>query len=335
MTQYDDLLKQAQDALSAQTAGINPIAPTYVPANYPGSVVGGSLFGSTPSTTPVCPAGYTYNPTTRMCEPNQVAAATPTDITTTAAPTSEGTQGQSYFDKVSQSNTGTKKPAAWADNVDFTNPESLLTYQESINKSGFTDTLKKGAAVAGALTGSPVLGAATGFFSKGQKISNVAQQRAMINLAEAMGNTTTAKSLQENLDKYIEEHNLGPLTDIGFGSGKQYTNDLLSRYGYDSMDAARKDGFKNILNPTTTPTVTPTVTSSDNRPTTWEGGGVWSSQSDEDRQSVMDKSLSVQRGETQAAGATSPSKQISSEAYSGYGYTGGRATGGLIARRKK
>jgi hypothetical protein len=62
------------------------------------------------------------------------------------------------------------------------------------------------------------------------------------------------------------------------------------------------------------------------RPDTWSGGSTSVSQATKDRSS------DVQSGRSEAAGAKSPSKDISSEKYSGKGYTSGRAKGGFISK---
>lgn len=65
----------------------------------------------------------------------------------------------------------------------------------------------------------------------------------------------------------------------------------------------------------------------DARADNWEGGGKDISQAD------IDASKAVQEGKANAAGASGKSVSISSEAYSGQGYTAGRATGGLVTKR--
>jgi hypothetical protein len=68
------------------------------------------------------------------------------------------------------------------------------------------------------------------------------------------------------------------------------------------------------------------IDDNDDRPNTWSGGSTSVSQADRDR------SADVQSGRSQAAGATSPSTDISSDSYSGKGYTKGRAKGGFISK---
>lgn len=65
----------------------------------------------------------------------------------------------------------------------------------------------------------------------------------------------------------------------------------------------------------------------DARADNWEGGGKDISQADKDA------SKAVQEGKANAAGAAGKSVSISSDAYSGKGYTSGRATGGLVTKR--
>jgi hypothetical protein len=66
--------------------------------------------------------------------------------------------------------------------------------------------------------------------------------------------------------------------------------------------------------------------SGSDRDDTWSGGSTSVSQAN------IEASRDVQSGRTEAKGATSPSKEISSEKYSGRGYTSGRAKGGFISK---
>jgi len=176
--------------------------------------------------------------------------------------------------------------------------------------------------------------------------SNIRDVKNSIASLEAAGNTAAASELQKKLD-----------ADIGAkGPAWGFISDLITGKPFSATTTpttTKTTTTPTIIKTTTTPTTRAGVSSA---PSSVNDSGFLGSSSYAQEQRSGDssggkataaanskesvaqaqaRSGSIASGKSQAAGATSPSRDIQSEAYSGKGYTQGRAKGGLIEKPKK
>jgi len=241
----------------------------------------------------------------------------------------------------SQSQSG---PPSWTKDVDW----AKMSPEEAIKLGGsrMTNSFLEKGLMGVASMANPMLGlGAAGIVNA----SNIKDVKNSIATLTAAGNTAAAEALQKSFDASLADK--GPAWGwlSGVIEGKPFGSTTTTT-APTTVAPTVPGSIPKVTSPVATPTSTTTSNKSSVTPSgsisassyNREGSGSgsdWGStsaakDSKETVSQAQERAGSIARGETQAAGATSPSQRIESEAYSGMGYTGGRAKGGLVQKPK-
>lgn len=205
----------------------------------------------------------------------------------------------------------------------------------------------------GALSGIPAIAALGGMVKSTNKVQNIAEASAASVRAKAQGLDTT------ELDKLID----AAVKNLPGGAKFAVENDLAgtgNNYLKGLEEIAKSRGVTPTVVPTTPslvkkPLTTPTIpnksspssvtpsgllsaSSYSKQESDRDGGYTPPTQAKDSKETIgqiQQRAGAIASGKAQAAGATTQAKDISSSAYSGKGYTQGRAKGGLVEKPKK
>ena len=314
-------------------SGVTGNAPT-IPGTVPTPGTGGNGGGSAAPAPVQCPPGYTLDPATNTCVPE--------------AGRRKDTKPIDH------------DPEEWMKKYDYSDPDTL--FEQSMNTLGMGESDEEKGFMEKAT------GVISGFFDNGifgkifksQKRAEVLANAAVL---ESHGFKDKAAQLREAIGGYTKTNDL----KVGgfFDSSKWATKMAMGKYGQTDMmngrmASASSKSAPDAGRPTTTksggritysgdkyvdkglelarkvknssPVVQEALVSKrskgDARPATWKGGKVAANQSS------PNKSSSSSYGNSDAGGGSKP-KSVKERKGSGPMHSGGRATGGLVARPKK
>lgn len=183
---------------------------------------------------PVCGEGYTYDEEKKMCVP----------VSTAAVKTQQSSSGDSDGGYTPPPTTGDGEGgsmfADWGQDLDFTDPDSVLDWAKDLSEPMKGSKAVKTGAI---LAGGP-LGLAVGAGMTGSSLKDISDLRAAALIAEAKGDTKLAESLNDFADDRVKASSgiVGMLDDI-VASGTQKAESYAQRLGYESLEEAKEDSF--------------------------------------------------------------------------------------------
>jgi hypothetical protein len=249
-------------------------------------------------------------------------------------------------DRVDPENSpaGESGPPSWTKDVDWAkmSPEEAI----KLGSSRMTNSFLERGLMGVAAMANPMLGLGAAGIVNASNIKDVKNSIASLTAA---GNNAAAEALQKSFDASLAEKGpawgwlSGVIEGKPFGSIATTPPTTTATTTPGTIPSAPRPS---VATPTTSgssgrSSVTPSGSisaSSYNREGSGSGSDWGSTTAAKDSKETVsqaqERAGSVAKGETQAAGATTQSRQIDSEAYSGMGYTQGRATGGLVTKPK-
>lgn len=183
---------------------------------------------------PVCGEGYTYDEEKKMCVP---VAAAPVQTRQSSSSDSDG----GYTPPPTDDGEGGSMFADWGQDLDFTDPDSVLDWAKDLSEPMKGNKFIKTGAI---LAGGPV-GALVGAGMTGSSLKDISDLRAAALIAEARGDTKLAESLNGFADDRVKASSgiVGMIEDIA-ASGTQKAESYAQRLGYESLEDAKEDGFR-------------------------------------------------------------------------------------------
>jgi len=338
-------------------AGSQPRS-NFNPADYPMGFSIAAPSGATPSApvAPVCPEGYTMDPTTKVCMPTATTTPGFGDGTGSTTSSRRGNSGSST------SNRPTGNSNAWMEKYNYQDPEDLFkasmesvatsAVEEGKESQGIMGRMGQSFLSGNGLLGGLATGLAGGVLGKFMSATNSAQVSANVMALEAMGRQDLADQLKTQVGLYDKESGLPEMLggmydgDQLFNSLKLEKGDLLAQRapqatpGLGSPSKSRAAPVSAEVNAQVAAVSAPSTRRNNDNDTS----AARENQRERDQKRTTQAKSVAQSEKTQSSGTTSPSSRSTSNPSTGQKTEtyaskvqrgGGFAKGGLVKRRNK